>query len=249
MALKLDLIDGAALTQSRGRVLSIDRVARVSNLSGTSGALYNALLEAGLPDDGDQHPDYTDLYVQGHDIRPEPGGKSAVVIVHYVYEPRTLYYRRGGVACQQVTTQKNRAGVFNTVNYGNAPPQVAEVSVFVNGATVIIQTAEATSTPGSVADAYANHTNSTTWNGYAAGMWLCNDVQFEELHVGTSPEVWSFVYQFTLNTPDGWDPVACVIDSQTGRPPDLDTLSAPQLAAARKIVVWYDTINFNTKFP
>lgn len=240
MAIKIDLIDGSSLSQRNGRIMQVVRVARVSGLSGSSDVLFDALAHAGLPDDGDAHPDYSDLYVVGHEIVPEPGGLSARVNIIYQFEPRSAPVIRGGSSTQQGETTVDRLGSPIAVDFGGNFPQIAPVSVYVSGATLIFQLAEATNTPGDIVTAWGNHTNSTTWNSYAADKWLCSDVQFEELHIATSPKVWLFTYQFMLNTPDGWQPVASAIDPSTGRPPD---------GATPVDVDWYEQLNFNTKFP
>ena len=129
-------------------------------------------------------------------------------------------------------TYKDRTGAYIVVSYTNANDQVASVSVHQPCMRRSYQYVESVD-PWSVALGYVGRINSTTWGGFGAGYWMCENITGI---YDTKTTLWTTTYEFVLN-PATWIPHAVYIDKSTNRPPPGSTPID---------VDWYLTANFNT---
>lgn len=248
----VDSIVDVAFKEENGQIKSLTRKAQISGLSSTAADALVAEMRAatGLPAANSTFTIGTStLALKTRDFKVSGDRQKAECQLEYELSQTadggqgdgTPSAFEGGTSLQQVTTQKYRNGTAVTVTYGSDTVPV-ELQYLEPQNTLKASITITTSTPGSIADAWGGKLNSATWNGSAAGTWMCMNATFKIRSWEDS--TWDFSFDFQQNK-NGWAPQGVYIDPKTNQPPS-DWLSA---GAYVNDTGRYDSLDFATLFP
>ena len=199
-------------------------------------------------------------------------GKARVSVTYVNTQPQ--FVMRGGCGLYQTTTDMdrykrpvwvtNRGATLNgaAVTDDNEQWQSGTFSVAGSETVFMFERVRPLPTfavygvwPQAHAEAFTGKLNATAFFGYGRGMVLCENVAYD--NSGMAGVANRFTYEFRVR-PVGWQPEVAWINSKTGEPlPDLQ--KAPQFdqnvpsdpgrtdsaAYGRKVVYWFDYVDFN----
>ena len=225
MAVIIDITDGARATIDRTGWTSAERIAKVTEVTGSGYAKFQSALSAvDMPQLNAQHPSIPNLYVSGYDFSTEG---TDIVVVRIIYTPpdaRSVEHTQIKISAtatqQQVNTDidGNLMTVYWQDEKENEHPQSGMVNILSPQLTLQIQRIE-TSSPGSKAMSYIGTVNSGGFNadpGALARHWLCTGIEGNSSDGG---QTYVVTYSFQYNR-DGWDAEVVYVDPKTGRVPD-----------------------------
>lgn len=266
-----DILTAASINEQSGRVKRAVRHFLITGLvtpmdtadpsyDGPAGRIKEA---AGVltVNQGDRHPTYDFLYckertatiVDTDKVRFElvydqvdfpsflPGPQEAPETANAVEDG---YVASGRVFLEQEETFVDKDGDPIELSFTGYPTISVSVPVKRHRRTLVLEKSLLTTDPGSFGDTYVGKVNSGTWQGGAAGTWMCEDVSFDQVArevkdgPATTP-LYRLRFVFAYN-PNGWDPDVVYTDPETGNPIagwDGD-------ANASATVALYDAANF-----
>lgn len=260
---KIDLIEGAQVTERNGAVVEAVRIAHVSGLTAGTSTMADALSAPGMPLPAAVHPNIPGVFVNERTV-DSIGMASTQARVKIVYrspeaagtppEPQPIegeWLISGGTGLVSRRTNRDRLGTLITVSYTPVlapgemgPPapivQAGEVDVPLPQSTLVFQSIVVTTTPGVLTKTYGGKVNSLTWQGGAPGTWLCTDATFTSREL---PNKWLMRFEFQFNE-DTHKFEVWWIDPETGRAPS-DVIAG----TGTKFIEEYDPVNFSPFFP
>lgn len=242
MSLVIDLNETITITERAGIIREVKRKAIKTGTWGTIPAAVTAIAgDAGIPVVGNPLTmEGQTVYLEDRDITIK--SRSIIEIeMTYRRQEEDEFTFRGSTSLQQITTQFALNGDQITVSH-NGVTQGGSVDVLAPGSTLELEFVTASASPGSVSTDWTGKVNSDTWQGGAAGTWICMNVTFDPVDLTAATPKYRFTFSFEYRE-DGWDPTVVFIDPETGEPPDglVDGTGV-------KTVVSYATKDFNTPF-
>lgn len=108
VVVKPDIIEAARVVEVAGKIVELDRIVKVTGLTGSSKTLVDALDDAAMPKVGDEHPtlDAHDLFLEDRQAVSERGASNAEVILTYRWQPAQVTFVDGGVGIEQIVATK-----------------------------------------------------------------------------------------------------------------------------------------------
>jgi hypothetical protein len=234
---RLDTVTTLEANEVRGRLESVTREAIVTGLTGTDWSILTTALDnLGLAAGSQLSSSYPRLKLIGRNptyAGGKSGNQQVRVRLEYEYEDTTPRFS-GGTTIEQTTTQLDVNGDPITLSFtwpadteavfpnGKSKASATEVQggdvpVTVQHSNITAVVVLQTKRPGNVSEGWANHVNSTPWNGGEARQWKCTGVDFEEFDTSQSPPKWRFTFEFEKNS-DGWDSTIWFFDPDTNKP-------------------------------
>lgn len=227
-----DTIGSGTISKGSDGVTTLLRVFIVEGVSGTATTRPATAFEAtGIPDVGDQHPDYSAFYCHN---------KTQEVLEPTTYRIKCEYkdsnnYRNVdsgsqvsiGATVQTQRTNKDKDG--SVIQVGSLDPDAdpkpveTKTTKYKQGAMVDKQVPVLalnysrleTSDPTSTIKSYVGKRNSGSFNGFAAKELLCTRITARSNDGGNTYEM---EYEFQYD-PNKWDATVTYIDPETGVPP------------------------------
>lgn len=256
---KLDTIETLSLKERNGGFYFLQRRILVEGLTDTDyGSLFDAMIATGVPDYGDTVSEAPNLMVTQKDAKMIDSTLAEVIIT---YEPKELIQKFTEsskaslrASLNQVPTNKDKDGSTSSVEHtfpGDDPdPSFAGATKVQGGqwdkfqpqATLHFEGTQQVSDIVALALSTIGKTNDATWQGGAAGTWMCTGVEADVNNSGVSPIDYVLKIEFQYN-PDGWDPTIIYVDPRTGRPP-VDLVDGTGF----KTIAAYERVDFDTLF-
>ena len=253
-------IDSTQAVVEEGVTRSLTKIYRVDGVTqhGDERALWEALATPGIPQHGEKAAGNTNLAVHRHTLNPVPGTPTSVrVVVEYetVADYRNSFIFSGGASLNQVQTDVDIYGNKISLSYTypndyhiealQGQPLISSIneSVYVPRSVCQATGSLHVDYPNQIVEDWAWHMNSTFWNGWAAGYWMCTSCDYTARDIGPGrAHLWEFTWTFELN-PLGWPVISKIIDPNKGEvPPDV------VYGVGIKPVDWYPSRNFNDIF-
>ena len=242
MTLVSDLRESITISERAGIIREVKRKAiKAGSWTTIPGAFTVVAADTNIPVVGDTLTlDGQTLYLEDRDFTIKDG-KFIEIEMTYRRQEVDEFTFRGSTALQQITTQFDSGGNQISVSH-NGVTQGGSVDVLAPGSTLELEFVTASASPGSVSTDWTGKVNSATWQGGAAGTWICTSVNFEPVDQVAATPKYRFNFTFEYRD-DGWDPSVVFIDPETGEPPDglVDGTGV-------KTVTYYATKDFNTPF-
>jgi hypothetical protein len=220
-----DTIEGTTLTLDENGQKSVQRTFLVTGLSGTASAKMNeALSVSGIPAWHADHPVISGLAVASMTVTALDSQNANVVCTYKtktsrIMPPSTSTPGQVTVGGSVQSTDAN-LDINGALMVVGPPPgvtadsQVGTASIMIPQLALRFSRLEPSS-PASNAKTYLGTTNSGTFQGDAAGIWLCTRLEGVSDDGGATYRV---DYEFQ-RCPGGWDATILWVDPETGTPP------------------------------
>jgi hypothetical protein len=237
---KLDKIETAELSESKGVIRRVRRTAYVSGLTNIGHErMKQALDSVGVPAAGDVCPGtgFNDLFCTERNVKMLSRDDAEVDLVYELFYESDFvntynppYGVLAGVmrtSIQQVTTNKDENGDLIVLSHtypaddedypSQTVEQGGEVTMYQPQKTLTLRFIRNTNSPWLVTNSILGKLNNSVWGGNAARTWLCTSVSWK-VHKVVDVVQYAFEMEFQYN-PATWDPTATFIDDRTGKPP------------------------------